>query len=94
MAYCCAMLHRLSAWILYLDRFWRDLIKMLLAKVLLGALAAWIVYRFPLRRSSSRKLPRERSHRPQSLTARGRRQPDGGTVGPIRAETDPQGSVS
>src|SRR5437762_97802 len=40
------MLHRLSAWILALDPFWRDIIKMVLDKLLLGGVAAWIVYLF------------------------------------------------
>jgi hypothetical protein len=40
------MLHRFSVWILGLDPFWRDIIKTFLDKLLLGGVAAWIVYRF------------------------------------------------
>jgi len=40
------MFHQLSAWLLGLAPFWQDVIKLVLDKVLLGAVAAWIVYRF------------------------------------------------
>jgi hypothetical protein len=39
-------MQRLSAWLLGLDPFWRDIIKLVIDKLLLGAVAAWIVYRF------------------------------------------------